>query len=622
MGRGIPATPRDGRGLRARLSRILRTAWGRVGLLLIAIAAVWIITVTIAEAVFDAYPSQGEALWRGLAHLLDPGSLGDDETAAQRSIGVVQAIAGIVLLAGVVLAVASEVIGRGLQRLERLDPALDVSDHILVVAEADRARDVVARIAAGAPGATVAVLLPPDMAGGLQQARSDLRVAAPGVRVEVVTGDATTRHGLERACAAAARSITVLSPAAEDDAVADIAVMDIGWAIGALLEDTRRVGIPVGLDLRRGRNVDALLGRYPAGFDAVVRDRYLGGLIALSVFSPRFAAIISGAAEGSESFIRTCGAGEDAGRTFAELADGLDGAVALGTIRPTADGGFAAHYAPPVDHRLAPDERAIVLAASATSPVRAGRRPAPSGAVAADVIVPEGPPRLDLLVIGWSPACEGLADVARHLPPDRVRVTVLVDPARGHLPPPPFSALTGDISDPATLARTLEDVRPLIALVASAGDTGGTAEARAALAALHLTRSDRSGTIPILLEQHGVAPEALLRGVGGRVHVLSAPTAAAERAALAAVDPAALMAQEALMDADLRLSEAVYRPGDDRPATLGAIAAALRARQTVPLVVARDEVPLGGGDMAAVEVLPGDRLLVVSRIGARVSPPG
>ena len=102
---------------RGGLRWFVRTTWGRAALLLGVIALVWIVTVTIAEAVFDAYPTQGEALWKGLAHLLDPGSLNDDETPAQRGIGVVQVLAGMVLLVGVALAVASELIGRGLERL-------------------------------------------------------------------------------------------------------------------------------------------------------------------------------------------------------------------------------------------------------------------------------------------------------------------------------------------------------------------------------------------------------------------------------------------------------------------------------------------------------------------------
>ena len=76
------------------------------------------------------------------------------------------------------------------------------------------------------------------------------------------------------------------------------------------------------------------------------------------------------------------------------------------------------------------------------------------------------------------------------------------------------------------------------------------------------------------------------------------------------------------MDAGLRLSQATYRPGDGRPATLSAVAAALRPSQAVPLVVSRGGAPLEGDDMAALELRSGDRLLVVSRVAAVVSPPG
>lgn len=606
--------------MRTRLGAFLRTTWGRVVLLLVAIAVVWIVTVTIAEAVFDAYPSQGEALWFGLAHLLDPGTLGEDETAAQRGIGVVQVLAGLVLLVGVVLAVASEVVGRGLERLFRDDPPLSLDGHILVVGHPHDAQEVLRAIAGHAPGSTVALLAPQELRGHLDPLRASLRGAAPRARLEVTTGDASTAAGLERACASSARTITVLSPPEPDDVAADVAVLEIGAVLAELLERTGRTGTPVALDVRRGLSAEAAADQ-PAGFDAVVRDRALGGVITLAVSTPGFAAALaSGAAGAGRAAIRVTPAGEVAGRTFGELAGLMNRCVPMGLLSPAAGGGYVPEYMPAPDRPLAEGARAIVLAGSMTAPLHRPDAPAASPAPPVGSLAEVGGGRLRVLVVGWSAACGGLEYLLGLAPSAAVDATVLL--AREAPVAPPFTVRVGDISDPGVLAAALEDTRPDIVLVASADGGGAAADARAVVTALHLARAGAASGPPILLEQQVGRPSAVLHAGGGRVHVLSAPAIAVQRNALAAADPAALLAQESLVDERVRLDDRRYDPPDGRPTTLGALAAALAPEHAAPFVVTRGGESVEADDMAGLEVRPDDRILVLRWADSTPAPTG
>ncbi len=601
---------------RGGLRWFVRTTWGRAALLLGVIALVWIVTVTIAEAVFDAYPTQGEALWKGLAHLLDPGSLNDDETPAQRGIGVVQVLAGMVLLVGVALAVASELIGRGLERLGRIDPRLDLSGHVLIVGDGADATAVVRAIAPHDPTATIAILVPLDAADRLGRMRADLRDVHGG-RVEIVTGDATTREGLTRACAASARSIIALSPPGGGDDAADVAVLETGTAIADLLTDEGRIGVPVALDIRRGENVDALSGRLPPGFDPLVRDRSLGGLIALAISTPTFAGILGAAGDAEGSVIRTAPIDGGSATGFGELRGRFDRCIPLGLARRGADGRFHARYALDPHEPPATDERVIVLAGSPTAALTGGAPGPADPPPDVATIVPVGPGRLDLLVIGWSAACEALAEMVAQIPPERIHAVVLAPP--GAAAAPPFTVHTGDASDPGTLARMMA-MRPTVVLIASTDPDGADADARATLTALRAVRADPTGTAPILVEQQIQRPAAVLRSAGDRVHVLSAPAIATQRAALAAADPATLAAQEGMVDPGLRVSDERYEPADRRSTTLGALAAALASERAVPLAVAREGAPVEADDMAALEVRPGDHLLVLRPVGPAATP--
>ncbi len=83
-------------------------------------ALLGVLTAAFGHFILGAFPSYGEALWSATSHLIDPGSIGDDNTNAERTVGLVQVIVGIIFFAGIVLTVLTEVFDRALRRL---DPA-------------------------------------------------------------------------------------------------------------------------------------------------------------------------------------------------------------------------------------------------------------------------------------------------------------------------------------------------------------------------------------------------------------------------------------------------------------------------------------------------------------------
>src|SRR5919106_699629 len=86
-------TPGHRVDVQGRLVRLARSTWGRLALLGALVLAVWLASVATATAT-GAFAHFGDAAWSGFRHLLDPGALGDDDTAAERIVGAVQVVAG------------------------------------------------------------------------------------------------------------------------------------------------------------------------------------------------------------------------------------------------------------------------------------------------------------------------------------------------------------------------------------------------------------------------------------------------------------------------------------------------------------------------------------------------
>ncbi|GIK77686.1 MAG: hypothetical protein EDQ89_06645 [Acidobacteria bacterium] len=619
--------------LTARLERLVGRTSGRLVLLTGFAAALWALTALAADLI-DAYPGFGESLWSGVRHMLDPGALGDDATGAQRAVGLIQVLTGIVLVVGLALTVLSDLVDRMLHRLAEIDPPVTAKDHLLVIGCGGSLPAILARFSASGWRAPVVVLVPPGPGEERRSLRQRLTEAAPALEVRVVSGDAFHPAGLARGSAAAARSIVILSRPGEDDAAADVLTIQIGAVLAASLEAADRAP-QVGIEMRRGENVDSIWELFPPNFDAIVHDRSAGSVLGLAMANPSFTAVIDSASYGSDAprpFL--VGVGERAGSRFAELAGCLPAAVPVGLISGGGDG--RVRLVPGPDTRLEATDRVIVLARSEADARRRGRTPASVAAPSPDISDPLPPPRP--LLVGWSTTSAdyvGAVAGADGAGRARTEITVLASADPG--PGPEATELRwrrGDPSDPSTLRDTLAAVAPDVVLVASVGASADprVTDARAALAALHLCRAAEDRPLTLLVEQRGAGRAAALERADPRIRVVSAAAIAARAIALAAVDPDALAAQEAMAAPEVQLERrllseagavaaepdgALRHRAGGRGVAFAAVYRALLDEGAIPIGVARDGVPLESLGAGAPALEPGDELLVLRRAGHR-----
>ena len=193
--------------LRAGLADAAGNTGGRSLLLGATVVTVWLVTAA-AAAVTDAESSYGMALWSGLRHLFDPGSLGDDHTTAQRIVGLLQVFTGLIFLVGVAFTVLAESVDQGLRRLSEAEPPVAVAGHLLVIGAGHVRTALLDALGSGAgdpPVETVVVLSPPGTA--------PLHRTKRPYRLVTRFGDPADPTAVADAGAAAARGIVVVGGA-------------------------------------------------------------------------------------------------------------------------------------------------------------------------------------------------------------------------------------------------------------------------------------------------------------------------------------------------------------------------------------------------------------------------
>ncbi len=273
------------------LRRAAETTRGRLTLLATTIAIVVLGTAALGHFAFDEFPSYGAALWSAILHLLDPSSLQDDEGTAQRAIGVVQVIAGLVLLVGVLFTVIADVMSNSLQRLGQTDRPLRARNHLLIVGGSGlvpiAARSAAETLHAEGKEQHIVVLAPEAARDSRAQLRSELEDATSGQRFDLVFGDTAGDSGFELAAAHDARTVLLMS-SSRDPIGAEAADVEVTQSGLALLDYLREqdTAPAVRLLFRRGRNVDAAWELFPPDWDAIVGDRTVGAVLRLALTEP------------------------------------------------------------------------------------------------------------------------------------------------------------------------------------------------------------------------------------------------------------------------------------------------------------------------------------------------
>lgn len=579
---------------------LTRTLAGRLVLLLGAVALIGLVTAAFGHFALDAFPSFGEAVWSAIAHLVDPGSIGDDDTAGARAIGLLQVIAGIVFFAGIVLTVLTEVIDRALRRMQKGDPAVRREDHLLVVGFNPSLREVQARLreSLGPEPPEVVVMLPLAQADRRDEAHRAL--AGYPARASVVAAE-PGEDGYGRVAAREARHIVVLSPEGEPDA-ADLEATDRATLLARHLAPLGEAGPAVAVELRRGRNVRAFwfdggdgaaapVRRFPANFDALVNDRNIGAILTLAVTNPVFApTFLDDGPTPIGPLLKPAPAG--AGLTFGRARAALAPDTLLGVL--TGSGPAArASYLPGDGHPVGPGDRLIVIPGEGAGSGGAARIP---DSVKVSPTRP-GP----LLMIGWSDASRALIEDLEATGADLGRVHLLgrglpagfrgADAAR-------FELVEGDPAEPAEIAAAISRVEPEIVWVAAPGED----EAGAIIAGM-LARQETEA--PIVVEQ-SFSDRGRDRRVAADVTVVSTARLLAETISLSLADPAVLVARERMLDDPGVALESLTYAGPE-PLPLSDLAEIFGRAGTVPLAVS-----LNGDDEDHLRA--GDHILALQRV--------
>ncbi len=558
---------------------VLTRTWpGRLVLLLTGVAMIGLITSAVGHFVLGAFPSYGEALWSSIAHLVDPGSIGDDESPAKRSIGLLQVIAGMIFFAGIVLTVLTEVVDRALRRLEKGDPAVRRSGHVLVVGFNSSLWEIQKRLRSAARDEPpeIVVMLTLDEADRRDETRGYL--ADYPARTTVVVAE-PAEDGYGRVCATQAKSIVLLSPVGDPDS-ADLEVTDRASLLRSHLEQSGAKPT-VAVEFRRGRNVQAFWmdgregtrSRFPGNFDALVNDRNIGAILAVAVMNSVFAEFLFDDWDGTfaPELLPVDGWAK---RSYGEARAGLVQFNLLGIV--TGSGPEAqATYLPGPDRMLEPGDRLIVV------PTEVPEKSGPTDPLPDAVkVVPARPG--PVLVIGWSDASSALASELASMGAESgvLHLLDLEPPDVGKSGERVVNLIEGEPSDPSDIAHAIDAVDPQIIWV-SAEDSESAAIVRGMLAR-------QVSEVPILVEQAHDDQSNRNERVAEGLTVVATGGIVAESVALSLGDPAILVAREGMVNNPNVILESLTYVGNE-PLALSQLREAFAKSGAVPLAILLEE---------------------------------
>ena len=584
------------------LRRALRTNRGRLALLLVAVGAVLLASAALLHYGFDEFNTFGDSLWSATKHVLDPSSLQDDEGAPQRVIGLLQVIAGLVLLVGLLFTVIAETLGRSIERLARYEVPVRAHDHMVAIGGIDLAPETPATLVRVGRPETLPeklVLLAPESArDSRQELLEALRPQAGPMRVEMVIGDTAAASGFELASVETAREIIVFpttsGPTPADSA--DVEVLQSALALRAFLEERAPSRNPnVSLLFRRGRNVDAAWEMLPQEWDAVVGDRVVAAVLRLAIVRPELAPVLPGL--GGESGVRAIRPNGLAGARFGDLSKKIDDGIPIGLIK-----GDDAHYAPDPGETVGPEDRVIVIGI--------GR-----GQTARHLLEAEGGrgrgEELRIAMVGCGINAPALMEEFSSAGREKVVVTVLATrlAQRSYLPSVDYEGVSIEFqetrpTDPAELERGLRAAEADVVLVTPSPTNYDlrVSDAEATLSALHVLRLAGPRT-PVVAEMF--LPGSVRRlPHDRRLSAVSTLDAISTAIAFSVLDTRAAAALEGLFGGGVRVESEplgaaagtsfgeIYSSGLSR----GVVPFAVRGKDGSVTIAPREEATLGQGD--------------------------
>lgn len=344
----------------------------------------------------------GEAVWWAFLRLTDPGYLGDDVGAVNRTLSTLLTVAGYVIFLGALVAVMTQWLNARMARLEAGLTPVARNDHVLVLGWTNRTESLVEELLLsegrvrrflrrhGARDLHVVVLAREVDAARAQDLRDAVGEAWDERKVTLRSGSPIRMEHLARVDYRNAAA--VILPGSEFEAIgaasSDIRTLKTLLSLASEPEDGYRGEEPGVLpytvaELFDSRNAGVARRAYPGELEVLASDAVISRLLAQNVRHPGLSQVygpILSHREGAEIYLRE--APELARMPFEAIAPAFPRGVLLGVVRRGAEG-HRPHLNPPAGFETLPGDRYAVLADSyehaaadgrpRSSPVERGR---------------------------------------------------------------------------------------------------------------------------------------------------------------------------------------------------------------------------------------------------------
>ncbi len=354
------------RSLRARLRYEFDKSMsaGPVALIgwLALLSLVVIVLASIVLVLFQLAPEGGqpvdflEAAWESLMRSMDAGTVAGDTGWSFRAVGLVVTIAGIFIFSTLIGVLSSGIEGK-LEDLRKGRSQVLEKDHTIILNWSPSIFDVISElVVANRSRNRPRIVIMANRDKVEMEDEIAAKVAELGnTRIICRSGDPTDLYDLSLVTPQAARSIVILAPDDEDDP--DSCVIK---SILALVHDPHRRAEPyrIAAEIRDVRNVE--VARVVGGREAqlVLADDLIGRIVVHSSRQAGLSAVYSELLDFDGCEIYTVEQKGLVGKTFAESLMAYESSTLIGLV--TAEGHVELN--PPMDRRVAPGDRAVIIA--------------------------------------------------------------------------------------------------------------------------------------------------------------------------------------------------------------------------------------------------------------------
>lgn len=407
--------------LKFRLERlVLRGAHYRLLVIAALIGLISIVAGTIISAFDPAFAGRrfGDAVWWSFLRLSDPGYLGDDEGALERTVSTILTVLGYVVFLGALVAIMTQWLHERMRELEAGLTPIAQRDHVLIIGWSNRTPTIVRELMLsagrvqrflqrrGVRNLRIAILADEVTTALSIELRDRLGSLWNERQVVLRTGSPLRLEHLRRVDFM--RAAAIIMPAADfahggaDQADTRSIKTLLSMTNQAQLQHREELPLAVA-EIFDSRKIDIARRAYGGPIEILASDAIISRLLAQSVrhrgLSHVYGELLTHG-RGNEVYIRECADFE--GMHFGSVMPRFQRAILLGIVRQEDDL-FRPLLNPPAETVLQPGDRLALMANSYASTEPDGGEVAATAAAAIERLPPDKPDRpLRLLVLGWS----------------------------------------------------------------------------------------------------------------------------------------------------------------------------------------------------------------------------